>query len=53
MSLVIRLLDDDAAEPDPVFMIAGGPGQSALDSYGPVFTYSHYASVGSPDRAAA
>ncbi|RXR06068.1 alpha/beta hydrolase [Pseudoxanthomonas composti] len=27
---------DDAAEPDPVFMIAGGPGQSALDSYGQV-----------------
>lgn len=24
---------DDAAEPDPVFMLAGGPGQSALDSY--------------------
>lgn len=24
---------DDAAEPDPVFMLAGGPGQSALQSY--------------------
>ena len=24
---------DDAAEPDPVFMLAGGPGQSALESY--------------------
>lgn len=24
---------DTAAEPDPVFMLAGGPGQSALDSY--------------------
>jgi pimeloyl-ACP methyl ester carboxylesterase len=24
---------DETAEPDPVFMIAGGPGQSALDSY--------------------
>jgi pimeloyl-ACP methyl ester carboxylesterase len=24
---------DAAAEPDPVFMLAGGPGQSALDSY--------------------
>lgn len=23
----------DAAEPDPVFMLAGGPGQSALESY--------------------
>ncbi|MET0288891.1 MAG: alpha/beta hydrolase [Pseudoxanthomonas sp.] len=27
---------DDAAEADPVFMIAGGPGQSALDSYAQV-----------------
>ena len=24
---------DDAAEPDPVFMLAGGPGQSATESY--------------------
>ncbi len=24
---------DDAAEPDPVFMLAGGPGQSALETY--------------------
>lgn len=24
---------DDAAEPDPVFMLAGGPGQSALQTY--------------------
>jgi pimeloyl-ACP methyl ester carboxylesterase len=24
---------EEAAEPDPVFMLAGGPGQSALDSY--------------------
>ncbi len=24
---------DDAAAPDPVFMLAGGPGQSALDTY--------------------
>ncbi|HEY5972106.1 MAG TPA: alpha/beta fold hydrolase, partial [Pseudoxanthomonas sp.] len=24
---------EDAAEPDPVFMLAGGPGQSALESY--------------------
>ena len=24
---------EDAAEPDPVFMLAGGPGQSALETY--------------------
>ncbi|HYM86780.1 MAG TPA: alpha/beta hydrolase, partial [Pseudoxanthomonas sp.] len=24
---------DDAAEPDPVFMLAGGPGQSATETY--------------------
>lgn len=29
---------DDAAEPDPVFMLAGGPGQSATESYPQVAT---------------
>ncbi|MET0580383.1 MAG: alpha/beta hydrolase [Pseudoxanthomonas sp.] len=29
----IPAVKDDAAEPDPVFMLAGGPGQSALESY--------------------